>query len=45
MKKKKLPFGVRCIVYGFFDYYSLITTICKLSKKERPQLIEHQLID
>ena len=34
-KKKKLPVGVRCVVYSYFEFEYLANQISKVSKNDR----------
>ena len=40
-----IPLGVRCMIYSYLPFSSLISTISKLSTRERNELISTDLID
>lgn len=44
-KIKKLPFGVRCVIYSFLDLMTLLNTITKLSKAERETIPVSEVLD
>ena len=41
----RLPFGVRCVVYSFITFTDLLNKFCKLSKKERGDMIISKVMD
>jgi hypothetical protein len=44
-KIKKLPFGVRCVIYSYMDLMSLLNTITKLCKQERDKIPQSEVLD
>ena len=41
----KIPAGVRCLVYSFLKFETLLAKICKISSKERKMIVASDVLD
>lgn len=41
----RLTKGIRCLIYSYMDFKTLMSRICRLSRQERKEICETELMD